>query len=145
MNDNDNDILDPSELPGASMRREQTAAHRAMRHYFDHIEGAIAEGHFEDATERLDALIAFAREHFTTSEGLARGAGLAAPAAGRLVHEALISRACVLRARFQGERDWESAGETMQNELVALLSDIVESDQRVEGRVNMAMHGTQLK
>ena len=135
-NDNGNDsaIMDDVGavgLPEVEIQREHGAAHRALRHNFERVERAIGEGRYDDAKERLGGLIDLLRAHFSQEELLAKQAGLANQVSGRLIHKALLSRAQNLHARFETDLNRTHTHGLAQQELVGLMMDLLETDQRL--------------
>jgi len=120
---------------GAEVEAQSSGAHQSLRQLLHRIESAIDSNHFEDGARLLSELIEAVREHFHDEEAIALGAGLSRGAAGRLVHDALIDRARILQARCQNSQPNTPVGD-IRNELVVLLSDMVESDIRIAGRID---------
>lgn len=123
--------------PGAALvAQEAELAHRALRAHFERIEQALRQGDLKRGAHLLSELIAQAREHFLNEENIAEGAGLAPSAGGRMLHDALIARAHSLKARCLNSPANTDLNHNIETELVVLLSDLVESDLRIEHRVN---------
>ncbi len=115
---------------------ESAMAHRNMRRYFESIERAIEDDKFAEGAKLLSELISVARDHFTTEESIARAGGKPRSAGGRLLHTTFISRARALQERCESTAVSSNSRETICNELVMLLCDIVESDLRIQKRID---------
>jgi len=115
---------------------ESAMAHRNMRRYFESIERAIETDKFAEGAKLLSELINVARDHFTTEESIARAGGKPRSAGGRLLHTTFVSRARALKERCESTAASPSSREAICNELVMLLCDIVESDLRIQKRID---------
>ena len=116
---------------------ESAMAHRNMRRYFESIERAIEDDKFAEGAKLLSELINIARDHFTTEESIVRTGGKnTRNASGRLLHTTFVSRARALQERCESTAASPSSRETICNELVMLLCDIVESDLRIQKRID---------
>lgn len=134
MNANHKDTDDS--LLSEKVAEESAMAHRNMRRYFESIEHAIEANQFDEGAKLLSELIKVARDHFTTEESIVRAGGKTRSAGGRLLHTTFVSRARVLQERCQTTSVSANSREGICNELVMLLSDMVESDLRIERRVD---------
>lgn len=114
-------------------------SHPALRAQMERIENTLASGDLKRATLMLSELIAQAREHFTTEESIAVGAGLSSNTGGKLQHDSFIERARSLKARCLNAPASTDFNTTLAADLVLLLSDLVESDVRIERSVDDAM------
>ena len=131
------DILDLNGNPLSEQVAEESAmAHRNMRRYFESIERAIEADHFEEGAKLLSELINVARDHFTTEESIASAGGKPRSAGGRLLHTTFVSRARSLQERCESTAATPSNRETICTELVMLLCDMVESDLRIQRRID---------
>ena len=123
----------PSELPVARLVAEESAfAHRGLRMQFERIEAALSGGDLQRSARLLGELIGQAREHFTHEESIALGAGYSSNAGGRLLHDAFVERAGNLKARCLNSPDNGYYRQVIGQELVLLLSDLVEHDLRIQ-------------
>ncbi len=120
----------------ALVAKQAELAHRSMRAQFDRVERALQSGDLRRTAYLLSELIAQAREHFINEENIASGAGLPPSAGGRVLHDALLERAGRLKARCLNSPANTDFRHNIATELVVLLSDLVESDLRVEHRIN---------
>lgn len=131
------DIIDIEDnLLSEQVAEESAMAHRNMRRYFESIERAIESDNFEDGAKLLSELIRVARDHFTTKESIARAGGKSHSAGGRLLHTTFVSRARSLQERCESTAASPINRENICNELVMLLCDIVESDLRIQRRID---------
>ena len=129
--DDKNDVILPEHVAEVS-----AMAHRNMRRYFESIERAIKDDKFAEGAKLLSELISVARDHFTTEESIARAGGKPRSAGGRLLHTTFISRARALQERCESTAATPNSRETICNELVMLLCDMVESDLRIQKRID---------
>ena len=121
------------------MAQAAAFSHPTLRAQMERIENTLANGDLKRATLMLSDLIAQAREHFTAEETIAIGAGLSPNAGGKLQHDSFIERARSLKARCLNAPANTDFNTTLAADLVLLLSDLVESDVRVEKNVYDAM------
>lgn len=118
---------------------ESELAHRSLSAQLERIELALNHGDFHHSAQLLNELIHQIRDHFISEESIALGAGLSSAAGGRLLHDAFVDRARHLRARCLdsstgvGNADFSHI---IGQELVLLLSDLVESDLRIERSIS---------
>jgi len=115
---------------------ESAMAHRNMRRYFESIERAVEADQFDEGAKLLSELIRVARDHFTTEETIANAGGKPRSAGGRLLHSTFVSRARALQQRCLTTTATQGVREGICNELVMLLSDMVESDLRIQRRID---------
>lgn len=120
----------------AQVAKESAMAHRSMRRYFESIERAVEADQFDEGAKLLSELINVARDHFTTEETIASAGGKPRSAGGRLLHSTFVSRARALQERCLTTTATEGVREGICNELVMLLSDMVESDLRIQKRID---------
>lgn len=114
-----------------------TSSHRNLRQLFHQTERAIADNAFDQAAALLGELIEAARGHFRTTEEIAYHAGLTEETAGWPMHNALLDRARILQARCQNDQKGACIS-MIRNELVVLLSDMVEYDIRFANEVEIS-------
>lgn len=114
-----------------------TSSHRNLRQLFHQTERAIADNAFDQAAALLGELIEAARGHFRTTEEIAYHAGLTEKMAGWPMHNALLDRARILQARCQNDQKGACIS-MIRNELVVLLSDMVEYDIRFANEVEIS-------
>lgn len=122
----------------ARVAEQSASAHRDMRVHFERIEHALNGGDLHKSAHLLNDLIAQVREHFINEEGIVLGAGLTSSAGGRVLHDAFLERARVLKARCLNSPANTDLHQDIEAELVVLLSDLVESDLRIEHRIDGA-------
>jgi len=123
-------------LLSEQVAEESAMAHRNMRRYFESIERAVEADQFDEGAKLLSELISVARDHFTTEESIASAGGKPRSAGGRLLHSTFVSRARALQDRCQSTTASQDVREGICNELVMLLSDMVENDLRIQSRID---------
>lgn len=125
----------------AQASTEAARAHHGLRRLLERIEHALRGEDLDSAARLLGDLIDRAREHFVTEEHIALDAGRS-EAAGKLTHDAFLERArrlqtdCRRGAGDGGARQGASLRAELQAGLVMLLSDLVESDLRLQSRLD---------
>ncbi|OEJ66525.1 hypothetical protein BEN30_12115 [Magnetovibrio blakemorei] len=122
---------------GLEAEAHATSTHRNLRQLFHKTERAIADNAFQQAAAHLGELIDAARGHFRTTEEIAFHAGMTEETAGWPMHNALLDRARILQARCQNDQKGTCIS-MIRNELVVLLSDMVEYDIRFANEVEIA-------
>lgn len=138
-------MTDATDRAGASALAQVTTetelAHHGLRHLFERIEHALRDDDLASAARLLGDLIEQAREHFIIEERIALGAGRS-EAAGKLAHDAFLERARRLQTNCRQGAGNDSARQPgpsradLQAGLVMLLSDLVESDLRLQSRLD---------
>lgn len=118
---------------------ESVLAHRSLSAQLERIELALERDDLQHSAQLLNELIHQLRDHFISEESIALGVGLSSAAGGRLLHDAFVERARHLKARCldssagSGNIDFNYV---IGQELVLLLSDLVENDLRLERSIN---------
>ncbi|MCR4378808.1 MAG: hypothetical protein NUV50_12040 [Rhodospirillales bacterium] len=118
---------------------ESVLAHRSLSAQLERIELALGRDDLQHSAHLLNELIHQIRDHFISEESIALGVGLSSVAGGRLLHDAFVERARYLKARCLdssagvGNADFS---DVIGQELVLLLSDLVENDLRLERSIN---------
>lgn len=136
----------PGPSPQAQAADEAALAHHGLRHLFERIEHALRDDDLASAARLLGDLIEQARAHFITEECIALGAGRS-EAAGKLTHDAFLERARRLQTNCQRGAGSDNARQPgpsrtdLQAGLVILLSDLVESDLRLQSRLDVKPEG----
>lgn len=125
---------------GREAEGRASSIHRSLRHLFQQTEHAIANNAFEQGAAYLDELIDAARGHFRANEDIAQQAGLNERTGGWPPHSDLLDRARILQARCRNAQKGASVS-LIRNELVVLLSDLVECDIRFANEVESALSG----
>ena len=125
----------------AQIAEESALAHHGLRVQFERIERALKDGDLHKGAHLLNDLIDQAREHFTNEESIALGAGLTSSVGGRLLHDIFMERARRLKERYFNRPANTDFSHDIEAKLVVLLSDLVESDLRIEQRIGDAVGG----
>lgn len=133
--------MDAKQVSPASEQLAQASefSHAALRAQMEHIEKTLGCGDLKRATLMLSELIDQAREHFTAEENIAVGVGLSSNTGGKLQHDSFIERARSLKARCLNAPANTDFNTILADDLVLLLSDLVESDVRIEKNVDDAI------
>ena len=132
-------VIKPASLVSEQMAQASEFSHPALRAQMERIENALDSGDLKKGAHMMSELIAQAREHFTTEEGIAVGAGLSSNVGGRLQHDSFVERARSLKARCLNAPANTDFNITLTADLVMLLSDLLENDARVEKNVDNAL------
>ena len=118
---------------------ESVLAHRSLSAQLERIELALGRGDLQHSAQLLNELIHQIRDHFINEESIALGIGLSSAAGGRLLHDAFVERARYLKARCldsAAESENTDFSHIIGQDLVLLLSDLVENDLRLERSIN---------
>lgn len=132
-------VTKQAKLVSKQMAQASAFSHPALRAQMERIEATLNSGDLKRATLMLSDLINQAREHFNAEESIALGAGLSSNTGGRIQHNSFIERARSLKARCLNTPANTDFNTILATDLVMLLSDLVESDVRVEKSVDDAM------
>lgn len=119
---------------GREAEAQAKSTHRSLRQLFHQTERAITDNAFEQAAAYLGELIEAVRGHFRTTEDIAFQAGMTDETVGWPMHNALLDRARILQARCRNGQKGSGVS-LIRNELVVLLSDMVEYDIRFANEV----------
>ncbi len=111
------------------------STHRSLRQLFHQTERAIADNAFEQGAAYLGELIDAARGHFRNTEDVAYHAGLTKETVGWPSHNEFLDRARILQAHCHNGQQGSSVS-VIRNELVVLLSYMVEYDTRFANDFN---------
>lgn len=128
---------------------EMALAHRGLRAQFERIEQAVSKGDMRLGARLLNDLIGQARDHFINNEAIALGMGLSTATGGRLMRDAFVQRAsrlmtrCLRNPANANDANIDDANTKGQAEikdtLALLLSDLVESDLRIEQSISRSI------